>query len=645
MRSRFLILTSLFFLFNLFIYAQKTIQHTPFVRFTHGEKIEIRGTVSGEVEWMRFYFRYEGLNQFQVREMSKENGTFVFELDTSILLSLQFEYYLSAKVKDKIINYPADAPSMTVKVTGESKEPLPEIPQEFPSPEEEEKKFKLPLSVNGSVQSRIAQKEEVEGEKKTNASGNLRVFHSYQKEGAFSFDFDSNFNYTNTPVEGDKSFDLSNMMLALLKDNHTLRAGDININESEYTVSGLGRRGMEYIFDNQKVYFHLFDVSSQQPKGFKGFGIPKSNISILGGAIGYRFFNDKVSLKAIYLSGKDDPSQGVNTGSSPYYQSRKGNVMSIVEETKLFENKLNLKAEFAKSKYDGDLTDDIGAQSDNAYNLGAGFNYGGLSIGANYRYTGKDFNPIGFQSFTSDRKGYEALAGFTKGIMNLTGSYIFERDNVKGDPSQLTTKNGAGNLSLAFTFSPKVSLNLGYKRSKQKTLQNETEVSGQDYLTNEYSSSLTLNLNESSSLNLALTNSTLSSKSSPESETSALTFNIGGAFRKGERLTLNPMIGYSKTLNKFTNEKNLNYNTLLTGEIAFIPKVFSLIFSSSFNRSETSTSATDTFDTTGGLNLYLDKLIKFGSIILSVKGGYNLNKVDEEKIADYKIFFQLDFSF
>lgn len=645
MRSRFLILAFLFFLFNLLLYSQKTIQHNPVVRFTHGETLEIRASVKEEIEWMRFFFRYEGVNQFQVREMIKENGSFVFEFDTSILPSLEFEYYLSAKVKDKIINYPADAPSNTVKVIGESKEPLPEIPQEFPSPEEEEKKFHLPISVNGSVQSRIAQKEELEGKKKTNASGNLRIFPSYHKEGAISFDFDSNFNYTNTPPEGDKSFDLSNMILSLSKDNHTLRAGDININESEYTVSGLGRRGMEYTFDNQKAYFHLFDVSSQQPKGFKGFGIPKSNISILGGAVGYRFFNDKISLKAIYLSGKDDPTQGVNTGSSPYYQSRKGNVMAIVEETKLFENKLTLKAEFAKSKYDGDLTDEISAQSDKAYNLGAGFNYGGFNIGAVYRYTGKNFNPIGFQSFTSDRKGYEATAGFTKGILNLTGSFIFERDNVKSDPSQLTTKNGAGNLSVAFTFSPKVSLNIGYKRNKQKTLQNETEISGQDSLTNEYSSSLTMNLNDSSSLNLTLTNSTLSSKSAPESETSAFTFNIGGAFRKGERLTLNPTIGYSKTLNKFTNEKNLNYNTLLTGEIAFLPKVFSFIFSGSFNRSETIASSTDTFDTTGGLNLYLDKLIKFGSVILSVKGSYNLNKVDEVKTTDYKIFFQLDFSF
>jgi hypothetical protein len=651
MRLRFLILTLLFLFLNLSLLAQRgsenlfVIEHNPVVRFTHGESIEIRGALRGDVEWMRFYFRYEGISQFQVREMEKENGTFFFLFETSTLPGLQFEYYLSAKVKDRIINYPADAPLKTVKVIGESEEVLPEIPQEIPPPEEEEKRFHLPLSVNGSIQSRIAEKEEIEGEKKTNASGNLRVYHTYQKEGELSFEFDSNFNYTNIPQEGEKKFDLSNMVLSLSKDNHNLKAGDININESEYTVSGLGRRGVEYTFNNQKAYIHIFDVSSQQPKGFKGFGIPKSNISIYGGAIGYNFLDEKISLKAIYIGGKDDPNEGINTGSSPYYQSRKGNVIAIVEETRLFENKLNLKAEFAKSKYDGELTDDVPSKSDNAYQIGAGLNIGGFQIGALYKYTGKDFNPIGFQSFTSDRKGYQATAGFTKGILNLTGSYIFERDNVKGEPTQLTTKNGGGNLSIALTFSPKVSLNLGYKRDKQKTVQNETEVSGQDSLTNEYSSSLTLNLNESSSLNITFTNSSLSSKSSPESETSAFTLNIGGAFRKGEKLTLNPTIGYSKTLNRFTDEESIAYNTLLTGEIAFIPRIFSLIFSGSFNRSETLTSTTDTFDTTGGLNLYLDRIIKFGSIILSAKGSYNLNKVNQEKLTDYKVFIQLDFSF
>lgn len=653
LESFFFLSLSISFLFPS-LYAQETksletiliIEHTPVVRFTHGEKLEMRGAVKGEVEWMRFYFRYKDVQQFQVRNMDKGNGFYVYEFDTSVLPELEFEYYLSAKVKDKIINYPADAPSQTVKVFGESREPLPEIPQEFPSPEEEEKKFKLPLSVNGSVQNRISRKEEVEDEKRTTATGNLKVFHSSHREGALSFDFDSNFSYTNTPLEGDKDFDLSNMMLSLSKENHTLKAGDININESEYTVSGLGRRGMEYTFDNQKAYFHIFDVSSQQPKGFKGFGIPKSNISILGGAIGYRFFNDKISLKAIYLTGKDDPSQGVNTGSSPYYQSRKGDVMAIVEETKLFENKLNLKAEFARSKYDGDLTDDVSAQSDNAYNLGAGFNYGGFNIGANYRYTGKNFNPIGMQSFTNNRKGYQASIGITKGILNLTGGFVSEQDNVKDDPKENTTKNEGGNANLSLTFSQKISLSIGYKRGKQKTYQGEVEIMQQDSLTDEYSVTLNLNLSSSANITLSAVNSSLSSKNNPENDTSTFTANLGGAFRAGEIFTLNPTLGYSKATNKFTNAETLTYNSLVTSELAFIPRVFSILFSGSYSRTELAPdNISNIMDLSGGLNFYLDKLIKIGSVIFSLKGSYKESEMAGVKQSDYKIFFQGDFSF
>ena len=436
------------------------------------------------------------------------------------------------------------------------------------------------------------------------------------------------------------------MMLSLSKDNHVLKAGDININESEYTVSGLGRRGMEYAYDNQKAYVHVFDVSSQQPKGFKGFGIPKSEISIFGGVAGYTFYENKISVRAIYIGGKDNPQQGVNVGTPSSNTGREGNVMALVEETRLFENKLNLKAEFARSNYDGDLTDNMEAIGDNALNLGAGFSYGAFSLGASYKYVGKDFNSIGLQYLTNDRKGYEATIGLRTDRVNLTGSSTMQKDNVKSDPTKYTTRDNNSNLNLSLTLSGNVSLNFGYKRDKQKTFQGDVETSLQDSLTNEYSGALNLSLKQSANINISFTNSRLSSENNPQNDTSAFTLNLGGSFRRGESFSLTPTFGYSKASNKFTAEETITYNSLLTGEIAFVPRLFSLLFSGSFARSELSPdNISNLLDIGGGLNLYLDKLIKIGSIVFSLKGSYNHSDLPGVQSSDYKIFLQCDFSF
>lgn len=655
MRSVFLMLIQILFLISPFLDGQTVsrgdlaIEHTPILGFIYGETVEVRAKIKGQIERMIFYFRCEGISQFQVREMERRNGEYLFLFDTSLLPVLEFEYYLSAKIEDKTFNYPPEAPSRTIRVRGESREPLPEIPRELPSPEEEEQKFRLPLSINGNIQSKLVQKQEEEveaeepDERKIDVSGNLRFFPSYHRAGAISFELDSNFSYTNMVPEGEKRFDLSNMAVTLSRNNHTFRIGDINISESEYTVSGLGRRGMEYIFDNQKAYFHVFNVSSQQPIGFQGFGIPKSNLSIFGGAAGYNFV-DRLSLKAIYVGGKDDPTQGINTGSSSYYQSRQGNVMAIKGEAELLPGKLNLKAEFARSEYDGDLADEIPTAADQAFSLGAGLTWGVLTFDGAYMRAGNEFNPIGFQSFTNDRKGYEAGGGLRIGIMNLTGSYNFQRDNVANDPSRLSTENRGGNFSISFTWT-RVSLNFGYRRDKQRTLQDEMEVAGQDSLTNEYNGSLTLMLNNSASINMAVTNASLASLSFPEGDNSTFTLNIGGSFRGGAALVLNPVFGYSRALNKFTNEENIAYNSMITGELTLAPQILSLNFSGAYNHSRAISLVSDIYNATGGLNLYLDKLIKIGSVVLSVRGNYTLNKIGPESVSDYRVFLQLDFSF
>jgi len=37
------------------------IEHNPVLSFTHGERVRIQARVQGELEWLRFFYRTEGV--------------------------------------------------------------------------------------------------------------------------------------------------------------------------------------------------------------------------------------------------------------------------------------------------------------------------------------------------------------------------------------------------------------------------------------------------------------------------------------------------------------------------------------------------------------------------------------------------------
>ena len=623
------------------------IEHTPIAGFSHGDKLKIEAAGQTDVDYVIFYFRYSGISQWQARDMVKSGSSaFACEFDTSVLPSTEFEYYLETRKGDQRVFFPSSAPEKPFQVSGSSPEPLPQVPTEMPSPQEEEKKFRLPVGANGSLQSTVHEKEPQAGIKKTAAGGNLRAFHTGQVSGSTGLNIDSNFSLTNTPLAGEQNVDLSNMIVGLTRGSHTLQAGDISLNESEYSVNGAGRRGVDYAFNNQSVYLHAFDISSQQVKGFKGFGIPNGEVSIRGGAAGLNLFKNAVSIKAIYATGKDNPSRGTNIATSIYSPARQGQVLAVTQETRLFQNRLNLQAEVARSTSDSELSDQIGESSDKAFRLGTGLTLGSLTLGVVYRYVGKGFNSIGLQSLPNDKKGLEANFNFSKGILNIQGNYMSQQDNVKSDPAQYTTKADNGSFNCLLSFSSSLMLGLGYRRTGQQTTLGGAEAYNQDSLSDEFSGTFNLNLGSSSSLNAAVTNSTLSSRANPASDSSALGLNLGGFIRVGEILTLSPAFGVSQLINKSTNEKSLTYTSFLTGEVYLIRRLCSLLLSGSFNKAEfPSVGVSNNMDVTTGLNFYLGRALKSIELVLSAKGSYQLSDSPGFRYENYRIFFQSDISF
>jgi len=622
------------------------IEHIPLTQFTWGAVVEIKASVRGEPAGVNFYYRQAGVIEFQVRPLTKaEDGSYILAFETTALTGMSFEYYLEAfKGKTKAV-FPPEAPGKMISVEGQGQNP-PSVPADIPAPQAEESKFQFPVNVTGSGLATLSETQSQPGVAKTQGNGNVRVAVQHTTPSRYDLNVDSNFLYAGAPIPGTKPFDLSNMIVSVTKGNHVLRAGDLDLTESDYTVFGLGRRGFEYVFTDQKLYVRGFMSSSEQSKGFQGFGYPHEAVRILGGIAGYKLFNDAVSLKAIYVGGKDDPSQAVNVGTSPLVTSRQGNVAALVEETHLFQQALNLKAEVAASHYDADLKDDKGETTDYAYQLGTDFRSGSFTGSAKYRHVGRDFNSIGLQFIANDRQGLEANLGFMSGKVSLQGMYTREQDNVKDDPSRNTTKMQNGQVMGTLTLAGNLVLNAGYRLNGQDTVQGGLKLQIQDSVTHEATAGVNWMPWPSTSFNCMLVNSDIASMSNPSGDTRALTFNTALSYQSGQVWTFSPSFTWSRSVYPALNAicHSLNFN--IATELYFVRQILSLAFFGTGNRTELpGVGPTSLVNLTGGANLQVGNLIKFKTIVLSLKGSYNRMTMSGQTIIDTRVFVQGDLAF
>ncbi|MBM3297953.1 MAG: hypothetical protein FJY83_10200 [Candidatus Aminicenantes bacterium] len=633
--------------------SDSIIEHVPVSEYAVRGPFELRARVHADAEWVCVFYRCAGLEDFQARPMGLcEDGSFALDFDTSVLPAPSFEYYLAAKTTSGIVTFPESGRESPIQVEGLGTEADPEIPSDIPVPLEEtaqaEERVPFPIQVSGSGRTSLAEGESVLGEVKFPAAGNVRYFLMPPRAGAFGFAFDSNLSYSNTPPIGENPLDLSNMNAALFFAGHTLRAGDLTLAESEYSVQGLGRRGAQYFFDNQKAYLHAFTVNSQQVRGFEGFGLPGAETALLGGAAGFRALDDALCLKFVLVTGRDSPAEGAGVALPdfiPGYSGREGTVLAVSEESRFFGGRLNFKAEFALSRHDADIEDEDAPVSDNALTVGTGFSAGPLTASAAYRRIGRDFYSIGLSFQDGNRRAFEAMVGLASGPVSLTGSFVSQSDNVVGDSDAPTTSSLDGNLNLSMALTPQVQLMFGYRLGRQNTALGSDPAPTQDSATDELSGTLSLAAGPSSSLTFSVISSGLSSRANPETEGSTFAFNMGGS-HSSERMIFSPALSVTTRKDKFTGVRLDSVSAMTSAEMFLWPRVISIIINGSLGRSEAAAgSSSSNFDLFGGLNLYVGQIIRFGSLLLSLKGNYSRSVVSDIDTVNWRVFAQCDLSF
>jgi hypothetical protein len=168
----------------------------------------------------------------------------------------------------------------------------------------------------------------------------------------------------------------------------------------------------------------------------------------------------------------------------------------------------------------------------------------------------------------------------------------------------------------------------------------------QDIRTDDLSGTMNITFSPAATLVVLVMKSDLSSESTPTNNSSLWTFNVGFSFRGASGFCLYPSLSYSRSTPKSTGEATQTFNSFAKGEIVFVPKVLSLVFSGAFSKSKMPPAySSDFFDVNGGLNVSLAKLLKIEAVVLSLKSGYRNSKTAGVNHSDYRIWVEGNFSF
>ena len=301
--------------------------------------------------------------------------------------------------------------------------------------------------------------------------------------------FDQNMAVTPPP---DKGFGLANYLFQAKyngeKINFLAETGDVTIDETPYTVTGLARRGGNLVFESKDLNLKLrtFDVKSEQVFGFHGgTGLGTTpNDHIMGASADWGIISDKLRFRTIYVrGGESGNSTGTSTttptvtpeepppyGTSSTTNKRKGDVLGFLLTSDFFDKKLVTEAELDFSRFDSDTSDEFRAKRDKAYRVKAGGTIKDYTYEALYEYIGRDYEVIGNPGLQKDKEGYTLKAGgnFFK-IHQLNLSFTQYHDNVKNDDLYARAYTTQGTLDYTFSKFENLPIVLSYQRSMLRT--------------------------------------------------------------------------------------------------------------------------------------------------------------------------------
>jgi len=546
------------------------------------EPLGARATVPPETEWVVFFYRRQGDAEFESFALEAgADGAFAGRLETPLPPGTRLEYYAAMRGPSGRVLFPAGAPKEYLSLdlggaaaSAEAPSPAPAPPPKAPT--------HGPVYLDATLSDRVYRNGESPGEKSFLASGQLR-YALAQDEGDRHLKLNARLVYANQPAPNQPSWSLGEIQVSLAKGPHMLQAGDINAQESEFTLGGGGRRGLDYSYTGE-TRAHLFALNTERQTGMRGLLWPVAGSEVYGGALGYAWWGDRLKARLVLLSGRDDPATAANVAvTTPLV--REGSTGALLLDGRFLENRFSLGGEYARSSYTPSA-DSQAKDSDQAWRVSALWNQGPFSAHAGYRDVGREFGTVGVAFFVGDRRVFDSSVGLNYAGWGISATALDERTNPTGQPGSSEAWSQTQGFDLRVSLLPNLSWRTGLRHARQEVGFASTPIipfSNSERMG--LSSGLDWILQPRSSLTFNAQFDRLRATGATDSTGSSTTLSLGGCLVPAEWAKLSPSLSWSRTVSDPGALTTKVANLFLNAEFTFVPKVLALLLNGGESRS------------------------------------------------------------
>jgi len=424
-----------------------------------GEPLRLTYRPAAPVVWVTVFHRVLGAEGFQSKTFVAADGGFEAVIPPEELGGPALEYYLAIKEGEAIRYLPEGAPTTLARVElGASVLPLPVGPV-----------HRWPLRVEANLEQLVHRSQPVPGERTRFSGGQVAL--GYELEaGDHRLSLATRLAYQGQPLPGQDRWAVAELRGRYGFRAHSVQVGDLVVQESEFSVGGMGRRGFGYRYDDSRHQAHLFAVNTVQLPGFRGLAWPVRGTELFGGSYGTQWREGTVKAKLVFLTGTDDPASALNAASMPFLSTpRAGTTVALTSEAALLDQRLSLAGEYARARTDRNLEDEVGALEDQAWRIGGAWTVPTYSVRASYRHIGRDFNTLGLPVLAGDRRGVEAGASLTLDPRwSLNASLTSELNNPSGNPLETRARNDARTVDARWMAREGLTLKAGLTQGSQE---------------------------------------------------------------------------------------------------------------------------------------------------------------------------------
>ncbi|MFV1957104.1 MAG: hypothetical protein ACC669_05110 [bacterium] len=272
------------------------------------------------------------------------------------------------------------------------------------------------------------------------------------------------------------------------------KLGDISVAETTYTIPGLARRGFHLSRQMEYSKWTVFSLNATPVFGVRdGLEIPiDTDESIIGGSVKLFSKNGQTSFNLTYLNGTENLS-GSFSSSGPQVISR-GDVIGLAVNRIFGDTGFSGSLEGALSRFDRDISDGSGKETDNAFNLGVLWRTSDkLDYELRLEQVGKEFRSIGNAGAVKDVRNVSLRNGIHLEKHDIGVLLYYAEDNLDSDSlipeSQYWKLEAKDDVTLSESFSLKV---MGY-REMFETDKEPTGFNPEDSITDFASAGLVYN--------------------------------------------------------------------------------------------------------------------------------------------------------